>query len=139
MVHEDYTDDPSIPDDAELWRRVPPWHIIFDENLGRNRPSKAAFDNDRDGSPMSVVLADLVLESNRGPESVLAGHEGFALAVIIAGLARSRKQGVVRDPQPDEPAHALVFGRKGDSVRRALARESCWVIPPPGNHPPGAC
>jgi hypothetical protein len=63
MVPDQYTDDTSIPDEAALWRRVPPWHLIFDENLGRIRPSKAAFDNDEDDAPMSVVLADIVFTS----------------------------------------------------------------------------
>ena len=95
-------------------------HFFFDENLGRNRPSKAAFEDDEDGHPMSVVLADLVTASGRGSADVLKGHEGFALAQITAGLARSKQQGVQRDPLPDEPAHALVFGNKTDSVRKAF-------------------
>lgn len=30
-----YVDDRTIADEAPLWRRVPPMHIIFDENLDR--------------------------------------------------------------------------------------------------------
>lgn len=131
MAHTQLTDDSSVADEAHLWRRVPHWHFIFDGNLGRVRPSKAAFDDDEDGSPMSVVLADLVLASGRGPHDVLIGHDRFALTTITAGLARSKKQGVSRDPRPEEPARALVFGKKTDSVRRALAKGSEWVIAPP--------
>ena len=94
------------------------------------RPSKAAFYNDEDGSPMSAALADLVLASGRSPHHFMTGHEGFALASITAGLARSKDQGVARDPQPNEPAHALVFGKKTASVSRALAKGSVWVIEP---------
>jgi hypothetical protein len=133
MAHDQLTDDPSIADEAHLWRRVPPRHFIFDANLGRFRPSKASFYDDEDGSPMSVVLADLVLASGRGPLHILTGHEGFALASITAGLARSKKQGVARDPQPDESAHALVFGKKTASVSRALAKGSVWVTEPPAD------
>jgi hypothetical protein len=135
MPHQ-LRDDPSITDEAHLWRRVPPRHVIFDANLGRVRPSKAAFDDDEDGSPMSVVLADLVLGSGRGPQHVLTGHNRFALAAITARLARSKKQGVARDPQPDEPAHGLVFGKKTDSIRRALAKGSEWVVEPPADAMP---
>jgi hypothetical protein len=127
----EYADDASIPDQAALWRRVPPWHFFFDENLGRIRPSKAAFDNDPDGSPMSVVLADLVRSSGHSPEHVLAGHPRFALAAIAAGLARSRQQRIVRDARPEEPAHALVAGKKTDSVKRAFAKACVWVVAPP--------
>jgi hypothetical protein len=136
MANDQFTDDSSIPDDARLWRRVPPWHFIFDDNLGRVRPSKAAFDDDENGSPMSVVLADLVLESGRGPEHILIGHDRFALAEITAGLARSKQQGIVRDPVPEEPTHALVFGKKTASVTRALAKGSVWVVPPPAGSLP---
>lgn len=119
-------DDPSISDDAELWRRIPPWHFYFDEKLGRSRPSKAAFEDDGDGSPMSVVLA-----SEAGPpESALAEHPGYALSAITAGLARACGQLIVRDPTPEEPAHAVVVGRKTDSIKRRFAREARWVVPP---------
>ena len=79
---------------------------------------------------MSVVLADMVTESGRGPTAVLAGHKGFALAAITAGLARQCEQGVAREPLPDEPAHAAVFGKKTDSVKKRLARGSRWIVPP---------
>ena len=127
MVDDGPLDDPSISDDAELWRRIPPWHFYRDEKLGRVRPSKAAFEDDGDGSPMSVVLA----ADAGAPGSALAGHAGFALAAITAGLARSCGQGVVRDPTPDEPAHAVVIGRKTDSIKRRFAREARWVVLPP--------
>ena len=130
MGNSEYSDDPTILDEAEPWRRIPPWHFVKDENVGQMRPSKAAFDNHPNGSPMSVVLADVVTESGRGPGAVLTGHEGFALAVITAGLARSCEQGIAREPIPDEPAHAVVFGRKTDSVKKRLARGSHWVVPP---------
>jgi hypothetical protein len=130
MSPDSYSDDASIVDSAALWPRIPPWHIIFDENLGTLRPSKAAFDNGKDGSPMSVVLADLVIASGRGPHDVLMEYADFALASLTAGMVRSKQQGILRDPTPEEPAHALVFGRKTDSVKRALAKASLWIVPP---------
>ncbi len=127
-----YVDDCSIPDDAFLWRRIPQQHFVLDANLGRQRPSSAAFEDHPNGTPMSVMLAAEVIRTERGPEDVLAGHEGFALAEFRAGLARSLNQGVARDPVPEEPAHAVVFGKKSGSVRKTLAKESEWVIAPPG-------
>jgi hypothetical protein len=125
----DYQDDPTIPDDADLWRRIPRWHLVNDESIGQIRPSSAAFEDHPDGSPMSVVLG----AESRGAESVLAGYPGFALASIKAGLARECQQGVARDPLPEEPAHAVVFGHKTKSVRKRLAREATWVVAPPSS------
>lgn len=136
MAERNYVDDPSVADAAVLWRRIPPWHFVLDENLGGFRPSSAAFENNPNGSPMSVVLADDVAASGRSPQDVLAGHAGFALAAFAAGLARECRQGVMRDPLPEEAAHALVFGEKPERVGRRIAKSATWVIPPgdePGN------
>jgi len=57
MPYDHYSDDPTIPDDAERWRRIPPWHFFHDENLRQIRPSSAAFEDHPNGSPMSVLLA----------------------------------------------------------------------------------
>ena len=130
MSSGEYIDDPGISDEAGLWRRIPPRHIIFDDNMGRLRPSKAAFENHPDGSPMSVFLAECVVQTNRSAEDLLVEYERFALAAITAGLAREKKQGVAREPLPDEPAHAVVFGRKTDSIKRALAKGCTWVVSP---------
>jgi hypothetical protein len=102
----------------------------MDENQGRIRPSKAAFDDHPDGSPMSVLLAEILITSGRQAVDALSGHQRFGLAAITAGLVRSKQQGVATDPLPDEPAHALVIGRKTDSVKRAFAKASEWIIPP---------
>jgi hypothetical protein len=77
---------------------------------------------------MSVVLASEAVE----PEVMLKGHEEYGVVAFTAGVARSKQQIVVRDPLPDQPAHALVLGRKTDSVRRALARAARWIVRPPG-------
>jgi hypothetical protein len=126
MAERLHTDDPTIPDAESLWRRVPrtPQHLVWDGNRGCFRVSSAAFDGDE----MSVALA-----SEAGtPDLMLGSHEEFGVVALEAGLVRSRQQIVVRDPLPDQPAHALVIGRKTDSVRRALARAARWVVRPPG-------
>ena len=122
-------DDPTIHKEAELWRRIPPWddYIVYDQRQERWRPSSMAFEDDADGQPMSVFLA----AETPGPDTVLAGHAEYGLTSITAGLARECQQGIARDPLPDQPAHAVVFGKKTSSVKRRLARESKWVVPPP--------
>lgn len=126
-----YRDDAAILDDDVLWRRIPPWHVVPDENLGIMRPSSAAFEDDSDGDPMSVFLAEIVKNSGRGAESILVGHTDYALSGLTAGLARRLGQGIASDPTVHEPAHAVVFGKKTKSISRALAKQSKWVVPPP--------
>lgn len=126
-------DDKSISDESPLWRRIPHWHIVDDKNSGRKRISKAAFQDHPNGSPMSVVLGDEVLAAGRQPSSIISGYEGFHLACVSAGLARSLKQGVVRSPLETEPAHAEVFGKKTESVSRGFAKAAVWIIGP-GEH-----
>jgi len=82
---------------------------------------------------MSVVVAELVLAAGRTAESILDGHDAYALAgisveVVDEGLGLK----VVADPLSDEPAHALVVGHKTKATRRAMARAARWVVPPPG-------
>lgn len=125
-------DDPSISDDAELWRRIPPKWIVRDENRGRHRPTSAAFGNDRHGGPMSVFLAAIMSEAGRGPDDALTGHEGYFPAAFTAGFARSQAQSVVHDPLPEEPAHGLVCGKKSKRVRTAFAKAAKWVRGPDG-------
>lgn len=125
-----YEDDATITDDAQLWRNIPPWHVVDDNNRGGKRISKAAFDDHPNGTPMSVVLGDEVVAAGRDPTTLIADLDGFCLASVTAALARSLKQGIVRRPLPEEPAHAEVFGTKTEGVRRKFARAAIWVIGP---------
>lgn len=126
---ETYVDDPTIGDDAILWRRIPPDWWIFDENTGRLRPTSKSFHDDAKGGPMSVLLKDILALDGRGPEDALEGHGGFALASITAGLARRLEQKVCCDPIRGEPAHGVVVGNKRKACKR-FAAEAEWVIPP---------
>ena len=65
---------------------------------------------------MSVSLADVVLVRGGAPEDMIRSLPGFGLAAITAALARRCDQGVARDERPDNPAHALVFGRKTKAI-----------------------
>lgn len=126
---ESWQDDPTIPDAADLWRRIHPDWIILDRNTGRVRPTSQAFHNSRDGHPMSVHLAEIA----RQPEAVLVGFDGYGLVSLTAGLARQLSQVIARDPTPTDPSHALVAGPKTASVSRRFAREAVWIREP--DHP----
>lgn len=130
MDWEKLTDDATIANDAELWRRIPPVWVVPDKNAECMRVSSAAFANSRNGSPTSVLLATIVRETGRTDADVLAHFEGFALASLTAGQARECKQEVARNPLPDEPAHAYVIGKKTKGAKKCLARSAKWVISP---------
>lgn len=121
-------DDPTIANDAALLRRISPQQVVPDENNGGFRPSSAAFDNDRQNNPMSVVLGPVLLELGRAQESALDGHPGFSLVAITAAKARALGQAVARDPLPNEPAHGVVAGSKPKSVRKLLAKSAQWIF-----------
>lgn len=129
----DYVDDLTIGNDALLWRNIPHWHLVDDANRGCKPISSAAFDDPPNGTPMSVVLGDEVFASGREPSSLIVSLDGFFLASVPAGLARSINQGVSRQPLLEEPAHAVVFGKKTNSVRKRFAREATWIIGPDAN------
>jgi len=124
-----FPDDRSVPDDEVLLRRIPRWHVFHDENMGRVRPSSAAFEDDGDGDPMSVYLSGIIQSEKRTPDSVLAGHADYALAGLSAGLVRELQQTVHPDAR-DDTAHEVVCGSKTDRTRRNFAKRSHWVIPP---------
>ncbi len=126
-------DDLTIDNETLLLRRIPtnPVCIVRDDNLGCWRPSSASFENHPDGSPMSVVLSDTLDELDRPYTSALGDHgEDFSLASFKAGLARECNQGVMRKPTEEEPAHGEVFGNKSKSVRKKLAKNASWIVPP---------
>ena len=109
-------DEPSIPADAELWRRIPWLHWVADSGVpdGR-RVSSAAFDDPE----MSVVIAD---ECEGGEAALLRGHPGFGIASFTVGDVRGLGWGVVRAPDENLPGHAHVTGRKSRSKLRQLAK-----------------
>lgn len=128
MIHSEYSDDLTILNEDNLWRRIHPKWWNYDENLGKVRLTSEAFQDPKHGSPMSVLLA----KEQSNPQAYLEKFKGidYTLASITAGLAREYCQGVAREPKLDEPAHAVVFGKKTRRIRRRFAAEAEWVIPP---------
>lgn len=138
-----YADDPTIPGDASLLRRIPPnrrWKL---DPSGRILPNSDNFDED-DTTPMSVAIEAEILARGGGPTDVLAGHEGFGLVAFPAAVPRANGHGVCRWPTPEEPAHAYVFCLRGSpsrSQKKAIARACRWIrypadCPAPPSGPP---
>lgn len=109
----DWIDDDTISDDEILWRRVPPSNVKFDNSGNLIGPKSSAF---KEGDPpMSVDIASL-----SSVEQTLSGHENFQIAAFSAGQAREIDCKVVRNPLPENPAHALVIGSHKSSADDSL-------------------
>lgn len=121
-------DDKSIPDETELWRRIPPWHWTPDDTIpGGYRPSSGTFDDPQ----LSVVIAS---ECEGGVPTLLRGHERFGVASFTVGEVRGYGWGVVRAPVEGLPGHAHVTGRKSQGKRAKLAK-SCRMLRDPEPDP----
>ena len=125
MPEREFEDDQSIPNEAALFRRIPPYWLTPDE-CGRKRVSSAAYRH----FELSILIELLMREAGRPPEEALTGYVDHCLVSITAGLARKLHQKVVKESSPpNDPAHGLVVGKKTDSIASRLARESKWVVP----------
>ena len=126
-------DDPFLPNDEGLWRRIVPQWVHRTED-GRTRPSSAAFIDDYT-SEVSVYRSSMAT-----PEEVLRDHPRQSLAEIPARLPRSLGY-VIAIPDSDEdedyplaPAHRLICmhstmpnkRRKRDA--RTMAEGATWVV-----------
>lgn len=125
-----FRDDPSISDDSALWRRISPKWIVPDESGSGYRISSQAFQNHPADESMSVHLAEEMARNGLSASDAVKAFPGYSLVSITAGLARECSQRVARDPLPDDPAHAVVDGKKTKAVRRRFSNEARWVIPP---------
>lgn len=106
----------DIEDDDLLYRRIAPEFIKPNGEL-------ASPVYMRDGRPDDAVSVDLARFTSpaesaaRGPRAT-----GYTLAAIRAGDLRGQGFTVRHDPQPDNPAHALIDGvRSKADIRRLLA------------------
>ena len=121
-------DDLTIPDEALLWRRIPPIWWIKDPGTGQYRLTSEAFDDARDKTPLSVAIAAEVVG---GTETFLKGYAGNGIAEFTAGYARHTCGfAVARDPVEGEPWHAHVIGTKKKRLRKLL-RDGCTMVVTP--------
>jgi hypothetical protein len=120
----DHFDDPNIPDEERLFRRINLTHIV-EKDDGRSRVSSAAF---RD-LELSVNLEGVMQAAGREPRDSLRAYPNDLLMSITAGVCRRNGQIVGPDPTPEEPAHGYAFGRKSRSIKRSLSEASGWIVP----------
>ncbi len=116
--------DPTVPDDAKLWRRVPPSQV-----LDGVRPSSAAFGPHPEDGKTSVCVAELA----GTPEEMMTGWDDYWLVEFTARDARSA--GFEIEVTPGEyPGHADLLwagsksGRKRAQQDLAKICEGTWRI-----------
>jgi hypothetical protein len=134
----DPPNDPTVPDDSLVFRRVPPDQVVRDAT-GDRTVSTAAF-NSR-GGPLSVGLEVLLRELRHEPLVMLQGYPTHGLAGLTAARVRQpdpehpeKRLGVTKDRDPDEPPwHGSITGKITDSLGKKLAAgasEGIVVWPP---------
>ncbi len=127
MADRVFQDDPTIPGDERLFRRIPPSWVHWDEH-GNPTVSSAAFKD----LELSIYLESIMIGARSELVDAIRGRApGFGLAAITAAHARSLDQAVMRDPLPEELAHGIVYGpKKRGRVSNKLCDGARWVVTP---------
>jgi hypothetical protein len=120
----DHFDDPNIPDEERLFRRIHLTHVVEGDG-GKSEVSSAAF---RD-TELSVNLEGVMQAAGREPQDSLRAYPDDLLMSLAAGVCRRNGQIVGPDPKPDEPAHGYAFGKKSKSIQRTLRGAAGWIVP----------
>ena len=118
-------DDRSIGDGEKLLRRIRPKDIHFDPITNQYRPESGCFRSD---DFISLHIASLTTT-----DKVLSNYPEFSLVEFTAEELRSIGCKIVRDPLPEDPAHALMYGTApGDYVSKSQAKKLSkicrWVV-----------
>lgn len=126
----DVPDDPTIPNESIVYRRITPEWYKVDPGTGKRRLTTAAFSDH--GGAMSVAIG-VELEAGRyEPTEILANCPGYGLVAISVGELRRLGMGVVRSPTDGELCHGDVHGKKTRATKKKLrdAAEQHWIVKP---------
>ncbi|HZQ86841.1 MAG TPA: hypothetical protein VFA83_18490 [Acidimicrobiales bacterium] len=123
----------EIPDEAELWRRVPPDRVkASDADPTLPAPQGNCF-RARAGEDegISVDLAAVHEAAGEGPEVMVAAHDPeWGVLLVTARQCRDLKLEVVSDPFDGNPAHALIKPPPQKTPSRQLSKVATWVVTP---------
>lgn len=116
------TDDSSIADDVPLYRRVHPDQTVQDDNLGRRRPSSAAYKPNAqvDETSISVNIAE---DPALALADTMRHGEGFSVYALASREVRAEGLGIKRDPETDNKTHGLVFGFPHNAKREKICKK----------------
>lgn len=107
-----------------LYRRVHPSEIVWDDNDGCLRPGSGVFKD----SEMSIHLDDVLKDEQREPATVLDGKPQHSLVTLTAGFVKDEEQTVQRTPIPEDTSHGEVCGKKSQARRKKFARTAEFVV-----------
>ena len=120
-------DDPTIANEDRLFRRIPLWQLVKDDDTGLARISSGAFKEEE----LSVDIESVLASEGRTVDTCVHDHARFKLVSITAGEARRYEQAVCRDPKPEDAAHGLILGKKSKKkIHEGLRGSARWVVPP---------
>ncbi len=98
-------DKPLAGDDG-IYRRFISRHYIRDDNLGRMRPSSAAFERRSDEAHASCYIESLLRAHELKPEDVLYKHEALGLLYSPVECLRKHERDAAPDPEGIDSDHA---------------------------------
>ncbi len=119
-------DDPTVPNDAALWRGVLPSWIHPDGS----RPQSLTFIDGSDAQEVSFFIA-----SETTKECLMENGPFVKLAQVTAGFLRSLGYSVARDPEgaDGDAAHVVACPANGKTRKdiekdaRRIAKQATWV------------
>lgn len=140
-------DDNTIGDEERLYRRIHPTHPPLQRTNvpGVYRPASGALKDSE--WPLSVDLGSLSTPEQTRDRCTTTP---FHVAGFTAAMARRYGCRIVRDPLPENPAHALIFGDHDNgsgalnkSQFKGIANEARIILlnplaPPPVQEEPGS-
>lgn len=129
-----YEDDSSIADSERLFRRIQSGSFRRNDAGSITGIQSDAFQDAsvqmtiKRGYPavgMSVQVESIMQATDLSQDDLLANRPGEGLAALTVGDIRGEGQGIVLMPEPDDPAHALVFEKhrpkKNPRTRKRLS------------------
>ncbi len=116
-----YEDDLAIGDSDRLFRKIQSGSFKRNDAGSVTGLKSDAFQDASDqmainhGYPavgMSVQVESIMQAAGLSQEDLLTNGSDMGLAVLTVGDIRGEGQGIVLMPEPDDPAHALVFEKQ---------------------------
>lgn len=122
MPLDGISDDETISDNEKLWRR------IFPNQRYEDRANSGGFIDTR--GPLSLDISSLTTIS-----SILSRFPDMFLAEVTVKTVRDAGCKIQKNPQPDNPAHAQIFGNQknggpSESQARKIALKSKIISSP---------
>ncbi|WP_156967625.1 hypothetical protein [Methylosinus sp. PW1] len=134
-------DHPGIHPDDGVIRRIAEHQLVYDEKLGKKRPSTIAFQQSTEkNGGMSVDLQRLIEEAGVDARTFVASPPWIGAVRFSAETLRQKGLLVGFDPQlPDNPYHGEVWGNFKKSLQRQLVSLAEPFVPWPdgSNHTTG--